>query len=159
MHAPRELVGKPAEVPLHRAAADEQRPPRRGGRSERRHKHADAFLRHESAEKSHDRITRRPTQFVERSIPERRVGPEPLDIDAGRPEPAIATLTQLAQRTDLEIPVDGVLMQLGRAYDKAGKTADAIRAFTRIGDEFPDSPYAGDAKTEAERLKARTGAA
>ena len=38
-------------------------------------------------------------------------------------------------------------MQLGRAYDKAGKTADALRAFTRIGDEFPDSPYAGDAKS------------
>ena len=54
------------------------------------------------------------------------------------------------------MPVDGVLMQLGRAYDKAGKTADAIRAFTRIGDEFPESPYAGDAKTEADRLKARS---
>ena len=88
-----------------------------------------------------------------------KLGIATIQIDAGRPEPAIATLTQLAQRADLEIPVDGVLMQLGRAYDKAGKTADAIRAFTRIGDEFPDSPYAGDAKTEAERLKARTGAA
>ena len=82
-----------------------------------------------------------------------------IQIDSGRLEPAIATLTALAQRTDLEMPIDGVLMQLGRAYDKAGKSADALRAFTRIGDEFPDSPYAADAKTEADRLKARAGAA
>ena len=87
-----------------------------------------------------------------------KLGIATIQIDGGRLEPAIATLTALAQRTDLEMPVDGVLMQLGRAYDKAGKTADAIRAFTRIGDEFPDSPYAGDAKTEADRLKARAGA-
>ena len=88
-----------------------------------------------------------------------RLGIATIQIDAGRLEPAIATLTSLSQRTDLEVPVDGVLMQLGRAYEKAGKPAEAIRAFTRIGEEFPESPYAGDAKTEADRLKARsTGA-
>jgi predicted negative regulator of RcsB-dependent stress response len=88
-----------------------------------------------------------------------RLGIATIQIDAGRLEPAIATLTALAQRTDLEMPVDGVLMQLGRAYDKAGKPADAVRAYTRIGEEFPESPYAGDAKTEADRLKARTAGA
>jgi predicted negative regulator of RcsB-dependent stress response len=88
-----------------------------------------------------------------------RLGIATIQIDAGRLDPAIATLTALAQRTDLEMPVDGVLMQLGRAYDKAGKPADAIRTYTRIGDEFPESPYAGDAKTEADRLKARTAGA
>jgi outer membrane protein assembly factor BamD (BamD/ComL family) len=50
-------------------------------------------------------------------------------------------------------------MQLGRAYEKAGKPAEAIRAFTRIGEEFPDSPYAAEAKTEADRLKARPAGA
>ena len=82
-----------------------------------------------------------------------KLGIATIQIDAGTPDPAIATLQTLAQRTDLEIPIDGVLMQLGRAYDKAGKPADAIRAFTRIGDEFPESPYAGDARTELDRLK------
>ena len=85
-----------------------------------------------------------------------RLGIATMQVDSGRVDPAIATLTQLAQRTDLEIPVDGVLMQLGRAYDKAGKTADAVRTFTRIGDEFPESPYAADARTEVERLKAKS---
>jgi predicted negative regulator of RcsB-dependent stress response len=84
-----------------------------------------------------------------------RLGIATIQVDSGRLEPAIATLSSLAQRTDLEMPVDGVLMQLGRAYDKGGKTADAIRTYTRIGDEFPESPYAGDARTELERLKAR----
>jgi predicted negative regulator of RcsB-dependent stress response len=88
-----------------------------------------------------------------------RLGIATIQVDSGRAEPAIATLTALAQRTDLEIPVDGVLMQLGRAYEKAGKTADAVRTFTRIGEEFPDSPYAGEARTELDRLKAKgTGA-
>jgi predicted negative regulator of RcsB-dependent stress response len=85
-----------------------------------------------------------------------KLGIATMQIDAGHPEPAITTLTELSQRTDLEMPVDGVLMQLGRAYDKAGKTADALRTFTRIGAEFPESPYAADARAEADRLKAKS---
>jgi tetratricopeptide (TPR) repeat protein len=85
-----------------------------------------------------------------------RLGIATMQVDSGRVDPAIATLTQLAQRADLEMPVDGVLMQLGRAYDKAGKTTDAVRTFTRIGDEFPESPYAPDARTELDRLKAKS---
>jgi predicted negative regulator of RcsB-dependent stress response len=87
-----------------------------------------------------------------------KLGIATIQIDAGTPEPAIATLQTLAQRTDLEVPVDGVLMQLGRAYERAGKRAEAIAAFTRIGDEFPDSPYAGDAKSAVDRLKSAAGA-
>lgn len=82
-----------------------------------------------------------------------KLGAATIQVDAGRLDPAIATLTQLAQRTDLEVPVDGVLMQLGRAYEKAGKKAEAVRTFTRIGDEFPESPYAADARAELDRLK------
>jgi len=88
-----------------------------------------------------------------------KLGIASIQVDSGRLDPAIATLLALSQRTDLEMPVDGVLMQLGTAYDKAGKTADAIRAFARIGDEFPDSPYAGDAKTELDRLKGKSAGA
>ena len=87
-----------------------------------------------------------------------KLGIATIQTQTGRVDPAIATLTALSQRTDLEMPVDGVLMQLGRAYEKAGKPAEAIRAFTRIGEEFPDSPYAADAKTEVDRLKATPAA-
>jgi predicted negative regulator of RcsB-dependent stress response len=85
-----------------------------------------------------------------------RLGIATIQVDSGRVEPAIASLTALAQRKDLEVPVDGVLMQLGRAYDKAGKTADAVSTFTRISDEFPESPYAADARTELDRLKPKS---
>jgi predicted negative regulator of RcsB-dependent stress response len=85
-----------------------------------------------------------------------KLGIATIQVDAGTFDPAIATLQALVQRSDLEMPVDGVLMQLGRAYEKAGKRAEAIAAFTRISDEFPESPYAGDARTEADRLKSAT---
>jgi predicted negative regulator of RcsB-dependent stress response len=85
-----------------------------------------------------------------------KLGIATMQIDAGHADQAIAPLTELSQRTDLEIPVDGVLMQLGRAYDRAGKPAEALRTFTRIGDEFPESPYAADARAEVDRLKAKS---
>ena len=85
-----------------------------------------------------------------------KLGIATMQIDAGQTAPAITALEALSQRTDLEIPVDGVLMQLGRAYDKAGKSADAIRIYTRIGNDFPESPYASDARAEAERIKAKS---
>ena len=37
-------------------------------------------------------------------------------------------------------------MQLARAYSAAGKQADARQTFKRIVDEFPQSPYAAEAK-------------
>ena len=44
-------------------------------------------------------------------------------------------------------------MQLAYAYQAAGKSADARQAFKRIVDEFPQSPYAADAKRVMGDLK------
>ncbi len=52
-----------------------------------------------------------------------------------------------------QIPVDSVLMQLGRAYARAGRTDEAVSAFNRIISEFPQSLYAPDAKRELDRVK------
>jgi outer membrane protein assembly factor BamD (BamD/ComL family) len=52
------------------------------------------------------------------------------------------------------VPVDGVLMQLGRAYRLAGRTPEAVQTFKRITDEFPASPYAADARRELDVLTA-----
>ena len=52
-----------------------------------------------------------------------------------------------------QLPVDGVLMQLGRAYMKAGKKNEAAHAFTRVVEEFPQSLYAADARREMEEAK------
>jgi hypothetical protein len=51
------------------------------------------------------------------------------------------------------LPVDGVLMQLGRACALAGRKEDAARAFTRVTEEFPQSMYFADAKRELEGVR------
>jgi TolA-binding protein len=84
-----------------------------------------------------------------------RLGIATLQVRASRFDPAIQTFSELSQRTDSDLPVDGILMQLADAYRQAGKLPDAIRTYTRIADEFPESPYATDARSEADRLKAQ----
>jgi outer membrane protein assembly factor BamD (BamD/ComL family) len=44
-------------------------------------------------------------------------------------------------------------MQLGKAYLDAGKRADAQQTFTRLVEEYPESPFTGDARRELETLK------
>jgi outer membrane protein assembly factor BamD (BamD/ComL family) len=71
---------------------------------------------------------------------------------AGQYDQAISTFRELAQRKDGPLPVDGILMQLGRTYRDAGKRSDAQVTFNRIVAEFPDSPFTQDAKRELETL-------
>ena len=68
-------------------------------------------------------------------------------------EQAITAYKELAQRKDGQLPIDGILIQMGRVYREAGKTSDAQQTFTRLVEEFPDSPFAPDAKRELEALK------
>ena len=70
-----------------------------------------------------------------------RLGIATLQIQAKKYDQAIAALTTLSQRADADVPVDAVLMQLGDAYQRAGRTPDAVKTFTRVVDEFPQSPY------------------
>jgi tetratricopeptide (TPR) repeat protein len=71
----------------------------------------------------------------------------------GQYEQAITTYKELAQRKDGQLPIDGILIQLGRTYRDAGKAGDAQQTFTRLVEEFPDSPFNADAKREIEALK------
>ncbi len=72
---------------------------------------------------------------------------------SGQYEQAITAYKELAQRKDTQLPVDGILIELGRTYRDAGKVADAQQTFNRIVEEFPDSPFNADAKKELETLK------
>jgi len=72
---------------------------------------------------------------------------------AGQFEQAITAYKELAQRKDTQLPVDGILIQLGRTYRDAGKTADAQQTFNRVVQEFPDSPFNAEAKKELDALK------
>ena len=65
---------------------------------------------------------------------------------------AIRLLTDLSAQRDSELPMDGVLMELARVCQKAGKTQDARAAFKRVIDEFPQSGYAGEARQQLAAL-------
>jgi TolA-binding protein len=82
-----------------------------------------------------------------------RLGLAEAQARAGQYDQAINAFKELAQRKDGPLPVDGILMQLGRTYLQAGKRADAQQTFNRLVEEFPDSTFAGDARKEIETLK------
>ena len=85
-----------------------------------------------------------------------RLGLADAQARAGQFDQAINAFKELAQRKDGPLPVDAILMQLGRAYRDAGKRADAQQTFNRIVEEFPDSPFNADAKRELDSLKVKT---
>jgi TolA-binding protein len=85
-----------------------------------------------------------------------RLGLAESQVQTGQFEPAINTFKDLAQKKDGQVPVDGVLIRLGRTYLDAGKRAEAEQTFNRIVSEFPESPFSGDARRELDQLKKTT---
>lgn len=82
-----------------------------------------------------------------------KLGLAELQASSGRYDVAIATYRELAARTDTDLPVDGILMQLARTYRQAGKTTEAAQTFNRIVEEFPDSLYAAEARQALEAAR------
>jgi TolA-binding protein len=82
-----------------------------------------------------------------------RLGIGEAQLAQGKGDAAIATFKELTTDTNSALPVDGVLMQLGRAAIAAGKSDEATRAFTRVVDEFPQSLYVSEAREKIASLK------
>jgi TolA-binding protein len=82
-----------------------------------------------------------------------RLGAGEAQLAQGKGDAAVETFKQIAADTNSSLPVDGVLMQLGRAALAAGKKDEATRAFTRVVDEFPQSLYATEAKGKLAEIK------
>ena len=72
---------------------------------------------------------------------------------AGQYAPAIEALKTLSAQTTTQLPADGVLMELARAYRASGKTDDARKTFNEIVEKHADSPFAAEARTEIDKLK------
>ena len=81
-----------------------------------------------------------------------RLGLAEAQARAGQYEQAINAFKEMAQRKDGPLPIDGILMQLGRTYRDAGKRADAQQTFNRLVDEYPESPFTQEAKRELDTL-------
>jgi TolA-binding protein len=82
-----------------------------------------------------------------------RLGQAEAQIAQGKFDTAIATYRELSTDSNAQLPLDGLLMHLGRAYVKAGKKEDAVRAFNRVVEEFPQSVYVADARREMAEAK------
>lgn len=82
-----------------------------------------------------------------------RLGLAEVNVRRGQYEPAINAYKELSLDPGGELPVDGILMQLGRTYQLAGRLPEAVQSFKRIADEFPQSPYAADARQELETIE------
>jgi TolA-binding protein len=82
-----------------------------------------------------------------------RLGVGEAQLAQGKGDAAVTTFRDLSTDANSTLPVDGVLMQLGRAALVAGKKDDATRAFTRVVDEFPQSLYVTEAKEKIAGLK------
>jgi TolA-binding protein len=82
-----------------------------------------------------------------------RLGLAEAQVAQKKYDSAINIYTEMSRDTTSQLPVDGVLMQLGRACALAGRKEDAARAFTRVTEEFPQSMYFADAKRELEGVR------
>jgi len=82
-----------------------------------------------------------------------RLGLAAAHARGGQFDQAITTYKELAQRKDGRLPIDGILMELGRVYRDAGRAGEAQQTFNRLIEEFPDSPFNADAKRELDALK------
>jgi TolA-binding protein len=82
-----------------------------------------------------------------------RLGMADTQVAQGKYDSAIAIYTELSRDATSQIPVDSVLMQLGRACARAGRKDEARAAFARIVKEFPESLYLSDARREMEDVQ------
>ena len=82
-----------------------------------------------------------------------QLGKAEAQFASGDTDAAIATWKELAAKKDANLPEDAILMQLGRAYQAKGNTADAKKTFSDIVDNHPDSPYVAEARKELDSLK------
>jgi TolA-binding protein len=81
-----------------------------------------------------------------------RLGEAEILMATGKYDEAIRIYTEMAAARDTALPVDGLLIELARAAQKAGKTQDARAAFKRVVDEFPTSGYLAEAQQQLAAL-------
>jgi TolA-binding protein len=150
---PNEKAKQEAALQKYLAAADAY-PSSTAGIAARYHAAATLALlgRHADAMKRYQEVTDRvgsKSLYGEMA----KLGMADVEAVTGQYDKAIARYTELAAGKEGTLPVEGILMQLGRAYQEKGSAADAKRTYKRIVDEFPQSPYAAVAKREMDAIK------
>jgi predicted negative regulator of RcsB-dependent stress response len=90
---------------------------------------------------------------------ETRVNILRLDRATGKAEEVSKSLTAMLDQTDAPLPQDVILGELAATQEQLGKKQEAVQSYQRLMDEFPQSPYARDARQKiAELDPSRAGA-
>jgi tetratricopeptide (TPR) repeat protein len=78
-------------------------------------------------------------------------------LKTGKPGQAIPLLKEAVEknREGKQVPQESLLMKLGEAYEKAGKTGDAVKTYQQISQDFEQSPAKYKADKKLEELKAK----
>ena len=82
-----------------------------------------------------------------------RLGLADVQVAQGKYDSAINIYTEMSRDPNSQIPIDSVLMQLGRAYARAGRREEAASAYNRVINDFPQSLYTADARRELADVK------
>jgi predicted negative regulator of RcsB-dependent stress response len=106
--------------------------------------------RSDEAIAQYDQLTGSSNALIARAA---RLGKSSVQLVAGQYDPAIATLKEMSEQKDGELPAEALLMELARAYRLAGKTEDARKTLTQVVEQHADSPFASEAKAEIAKLK------
>jgi tetratricopeptide (TPR) repeat protein len=75
-----------------------------------------------------------------------------LEREAGRSEEVAAELRGMLEARRKPLPEDVVLYELALTLDRLGNQEEARSTYQRLGDEYPDSPYAQPALSRAREL-------
>jgi tetratricopeptide (TPR) repeat protein len=147
---PTEKAKLEAALPKLQAAADAY-PTHEAGITARFHvaKTLVSLGRFDEAVKDYDRVIASGSGLLAKSA---RLGKAEAQLRAAQFEPAIATLKQMVDQKDAQLPPEALLMELARAYRLAGKTDDARKTLNQIVEQHADSPYAAEARTELDKL-------
>jgi tetratricopeptide (TPR) repeat protein len=82
-----------------------------------------------------------------------------LDRSQGKGQEVAQTLTAMLDEAEPPLPMDVILSELASTQEQLGKTQDAVQSYQRILDEFPQSPYAQEARQKISALDpSRAGA-
>lgn len=79
-----------------------------------------------------------------------------LDREEGRIEEVEKTLQAQLAGSSRILPEDVLLWELGVTLELEGKAEEARDVFQRLADDFPRSPYTGEARARLEALQPRT---
>ena len=83
-----------------------------------------------------------------------------LDRSQGKGQEVAQTLTAMLDEAEPPLPMDVILNELAATQEQLGKTQEAVQSYQRIVDEFPQSPYAQEARQRIAALdpsRAATG--